>query len=281
VTRFFGIVLRGCGRRPDKRVGIRLQAACPIGATARSPSGGDRANDVPGDGPLEPQRQSKPIDRVVLGLPKRFVSRGAEPKDDVVPLPGFTCGALAAIDRVFGEGITVGGHDHAVAYNALPVLPRQKVAVVAFADPGERFVDFCWGELMIHDDENEGSTFPEGRATLLPMGLFGSKPGCSPFVAIAREFQPFYAGLPMAERLSARKLIRGIMEATAGGSFSTLTGGLMRFVLKLLPHIGANRAGERLLIALDEHVPEFRADMLAELRQEWGKRVDAARSSLS
>lgn len=95
---------------------------------------------------------------------------------------------------------------------------------------------------------------------------------------LVMDFEPFFAGLPMPEQYGGMELVRAIMNVTGRCSFEKLSGGLFKFVMKLVPLSSGKHVGERLLIALDQFSPTFRARFIEKFGSaDWEKRINDAR----
>jgi len=115
------------------------------------------------------------------------------------------------------------------------------------------------------------------------MSLFkrSSAPKRSGLENLVIEFEPFFAGLPLPEQYGAMELVRAIMNVTSKCSFQQLSGGLFRFVMKLVPLSSGQHVAERLLLALDEFCPTFRARFVEKFgRADWEGRISHAKASV-
>jgi len=98
---------------------------------------------------------------------------------------------------------------------------------------------------------------------------------------LCEDFEAFYCTLPADERTAAQQLIRAILQVTERSNFSQLSAGLMKFVLRLLPHVASGSVGHQLVVGLDAS-PSFRRDVCGTLGEaSWVQRVRNARSALS
>lgn len=96
------------------------------------------------------------------------------------------------------------------------------------------------------------------------------------------EFEPFFAGLPVREQYGAMELVHAIMHVTGNCSFQQMSGGLFKFVMKLVPLASGDHVSEQLLIALDQFCPTFRARFVEKFgKADWDKRISDARRASS